>query len=122
MSCLLANKRPESIPITPDNNGVSFAGGGVVMVGGPARKFQDIAKILITQMGADSVIPSYGSDLPKIKAQPANDDVGTQVSDSVVAALSFLVQVETSPLPDENIKSIQALSVQVPSRNSGSLA
>jgi hypothetical protein len=83
------------------------------MLEGPARKFQDIAKILITRIGSDSVIPTYGSQIPNVMGQRAID-VNDKLTDGVIEAMAFLVEVEQSTEPDENIAGIRSLKVETP--------
>jgi len=83
------------------------------MVDGSKRKFQDIAKILLTRIGSDPIFPTYGSDIPNVIGERA-ELVEGRVSDSVLEALSFLIEVEKSTAPNENIKSIKSLSVSTP--------
>jgi hypothetical protein len=107
----IANQGP-SVPVSPDNNDVLFADGDLVTIDGPSRVFQEIAKILLTQQGADPIIPTYGSTVGAILATDFTADTPQDVANSVVEALSFLVAAETSTAADENIQSIQTLNVQ----------
>lgn len=100
-----------TLPLSADANDIEFKDGEVVTVEGRQRMFQDIAKILLTRIGADAIFPTYGSEIPNLIGQ-RNIDVDSQISDSVVEALAFLTQVETSTEKDENIKSIKSLSVE----------
>lgn len=99
-----------TVAISPDANDVRFDGGDVVMVEGHARKFQDIAKILLTRFGADSAFPTYGSQIPNVVGNRAID-VDALVSDGVVESIAFLAEVETSPRSDETIVAIRSLEV-----------
>ena len=102
----------EGVPLNPDGNDIQFANGDLVLVDGPTRKFQDIAKILLTQIGADPIIPTYGSDLPSVMGHKNTPETVNKVTDSIVQAMAFLVEAEQSPLANENIKSIVTLNVQ----------
>jgi len=111
---LFLSPKSSDEPISPDDNDLSFANGDLVMVEGRQRKFQDISKILLTRIGSDAVFPTYGSNIPNIIGERLIGDVEGRVTDSVIEAISFLVEAEKSTLPNENIKSIQSLSVKVP--------
>lgn len=108
----LASPNPR-VAVSPDDNDIAFANGEAVTVEGPARKFQDIAKILLTRIGADPVFPTYGSEIPNVVGNRAigADD---KITDGVLEAMAFLVEVEESTRPDENITGIRSLKVETP--------
>ena len=110
---LFLSTKKSNVPVSPEDNDLLFANGDVVMVEGSKRKFQDIAKILLTRIGSDPIFPTYGSDIPNVSGERA-ELVEDRVSDSVLEALSFLIEVEKSTAPNENIKSIKSLSVSTP--------
>jgi len=110
---LFLSPKKSNVPVSPEDNDLLFADGDVVMVDGSKRKFQDIAKILLTRIGSDPIFPTYGSDIPNVIGERA-ELVEGRVSDSVLEALSFLIEVEKSTAPNENIKSIKSLSVSTP--------
>jgi len=110
---LFLSPKKSNVPVSPEDNDLLFADGDVVMVDGSKRKFQDIAKILLTRIGSDPIFPTYGSDIPNVSGERA-ELVEGRVSDSVLEALSFLIEVEKSTAPNENIKSIKSLSVSTP--------
>jgi hypothetical protein len=102
-----------TVPVRPDDNDIIFSGGDVVMVSGKERKFQDIAKILLTRIGSDPIFPSYGSEIPNVVGQPAVL-VDDKLTDGVLQAMAFLAEVETSREPNENIASIRSLKIETP--------
>jgi phage baseplate assembly protein W len=98
------------VVVSPDDNDIRFFNGEPIMVEGKERKFQDIAKILLTRIGSDPVFQTYGSTIPNIIGNRAID-VEPLVSDGVIQAMAFLVEVEESQRADENIASIRSLKV-----------
>jgi hypothetical protein len=90
--------------------------GDVAYVEGHDRKLQDLVKILATAIGSNPVFITYGSDLPTVVGKPAID-IPDQIRESILAAVSFLVEMETSPLPAEQIGSIQNLTVKKDGNN-----
>lgn len=106
---LLAAPNPE-VAISPDANDILFLDGEPVTLEGKERKFQDIAKILLTRFGSDSVFPTYGSQIPNVIGNRAID-VENPVTDGVVEAMAFLKRVEKSQRADETITGIRSLKV-----------
>ena len=102
-----------TVAISPDDNDLRFANGDVIMVEGHERKFQDVAKILLTRVGSDSIIPTYGSQIPNIVGNRAIN-VEEKLTDGIVEAMAFLVQVEESNKPSEIITGIKSLTVETP--------
>lgn len=99
-----------TVVVSPDDNDIRFLNGEPIMVEGKEKKFQDIAKILLTRLGSDAVFQTYGSTIPNVVGNRAID-VEPLVSDGVVQAMAFLVEVEQSQRADENIASIRSLKV-----------
>ena len=103
---------PQIAPVNPVLNDIEFGDNDCVMVEGPARRQQDIAKILITEAGANPIFPTYGSSLPDIPGSRDTPQILSQISDGVIQALGFLDQVDRSSRLDEKIQSIADLSVE----------
>lgn len=97
----LVNYKTEVITSTND----------VATVESTERKTQDIMKILMTSIGSIPAYPVYGSNLPNIAGQRNTDAVFSQISTSVISALSFLNAVETSAELSEQIGAIVSLQV-----------
>lgn len=102
-----------ALPVTPEDNDVLFSDGDIVTVEGHARKFQDIAKILLTRLGSDPVFPTYGSEVASAAGARAVEANG-RIEDSVVQAMTFLADIEESDQPSEQIVAIRSLKVSTP--------
>ncbi len=98
-------------PVAADNNDITFAGGTVVTVEGQERKFQDVVKILETAISSNAVFPTYGSALPTV---PGTIDISItdKIRETVIAAIAFLVEIETSRLLSEIISGIRQLNIK----------
>jgi phage baseplate assembly protein W len=107
----LINVPDYASPVAADNNDILFAGGTVVIVEGEERKFQDVVKILETAIQSNPVFPTYGSALPTV---PGTIDISIndKIRESVIAAMAFLVEIETSRLLSERISGIRQLNIK----------
>lgn len=93
-------------------NDIEFnAEGDIVTVENEDRVKQNAVKILMTEKGI-MPYPNYGCSLSTIPGNtPFNDELLNQVSDEIVAAIQYLVYVEESTVPAEQIAEIKNLDV-----------
>jgi phage baseplate assembly protein W len=98
-------------PVAADDNDVLFKNGDFVAVEGQERKFQDVIKILETAIGSNPVFTTYGSALPTV---PGTEDISVndKIRESVIAAIAFLVETETSHELSERISGIRLLNIK----------
>jgi len=98
-------------PVSADDNDIFFKDGDVVVVEGQERKFQDVVKILETAIQSNPVFPTYGSALPTV---PGTIDIGIndKIRESMISAIAFLVEVESSPVLSERIAGIRQLNIK----------
>ena len=98
-------------PPGPYNDIEIGADGDIVTVDGVDRIKQDVAKILMTELGL-MPYPNYGSSLPLMPgSQQFSSTLLDTISSEVISAVQYLVYVEESALLDEQISSITTLKV-----------
>lgn len=97
--------------VSADQNDIFFQNGDAVVVDGQERKFQDLVKILETAIGSNPVFDTYGSALPTV---PGTLDISAaeKIRESVIAAVAFLAETESSNLLSERIAGIRLLNVK----------
>jgi|SRR5665213_443980 len=105
------------VPVNPEANDISFENGDLAVISGEPRVFQDLAKILLTQIGSDSIAPTYGSDIPGLTGAIEGPNLMSRINDGVSQAVSFLVANQHANTPNETITGIQVLSVTQPAGN-----
>ena len=98
-------------PVAADDNDILFANGDFVVVEGQERKFQDVVKILETAIGSNPVFETYGSALPTV---PGTVDVSIndKIRETIISAIAFLVEVETSRQLSERVAGIKLLNIK----------
>lgn len=101
----------ELVPVTPALNDFEIDGHDLLLLEGPDRRKQDIAKILVTALGSNPITPTYGSPLPDTIGERDSQELLGQINDGVIQAMAFLDRVDKSTRLDEKIKSI-TLDVQ----------
>jgi phage baseplate assembly protein W len=85
--------------------------GDLVTVEGADRVKQDIAKILLTENGL-MPYPNYGTSLPTLPGNSQfSSDLLNNVSSEVISAIHYLVFIEESQVPAEQIDSLSSLDV-----------
>lgn len=100
--------------IAPELNDIELLEGQFefTLIDSTTRKTQDIVKILLTSLESVGAYQQYGSLLPATIGQRKTDALYAQISSSVTSALAYLVAVEPSDAPDEQLASIQSLKVK----------
>ncbi len=96
---------------TKTTNDIAYANGDIVIVENEDRLRQDITLILMTESGT-LPYPNFGTVLPLMPgntrfSQPVLD----QVANTIVAALKYLVLLETSANYRERLASVDSLNV-----------
>ncbi len=85
--------------------------GDVDYVEGHDRKLQDLVKILETAIGSNPIFTTYGSTLP-LAVGRRDAETDDYIRDGIISAVSFLVEMETSPEPSERISGIKSLTIE----------
>lgn len=101
-------------PVAADDNDILFAKGDFVVVEGQERKFQDVVKILETAIGSNLVFPTYGSALPTVPGT-VDISINEKIRETIISAIAFLVEVETSRELSERISGIRQLNIKTDS-------
>jgi phage baseplate assembly protein W len=105
------------VPVNPEENDISFVDGDLAMVEGADRVFQDVAKILLTKAGSNSIVPTYGSNIPGLTGIADPTGVAPQITESVGQAIAFLSGVEPVNTPNETITGIGSLTISQPTNS-----
>jgi len=95
-------------------NDISYdSNGEVALVESTAKLRQDMAKILLTDIGEHKVFQGYGSDLQSlINANVKSDTIKKQIVNSITYAFSYLNQINQSADLNEKIDTINSIDVR----------
>ena len=95
-----------------DLNDIQYTSTGEIQtVAGKDRRFQDIARILMTSLD-QFPIPEYGTDLHLLLNNDLLDPVISQeVQSTIVSAVAFLALLESGNSKEEAIKAVEALDI-----------
>jgi hypothetical protein len=93
------------------NDFMPDANGNPEIVEGADRRLQDLIKICTTTLKSNPVFPTYGTLIASAVGKV--DSVSNQIlADSVIAAVSFLAEIENPTDPAERIQGIKKCTVQ----------
>jgi len=108
---LFINQSQPNTAVRADLNDIFLVGTDFATVEGPARKVQDITKILITAQGENFVYPSYGSTLPSLVGERSVAGLSDRIRESVIQALAFTQAIEQSTAKNERVRRIVSLQL-----------
>src|SRR5882757_2272531 len=92
----LIDQSHTGLPIEPKFDDLEIENYDLVVISGPARKAQDLIKILLTQQGQNLIYPSYGTVLGGAPGQRAISSLNDMIADTVKEATAWLQQQEES--------------------------